>query len=129
MTEEAGSISAVGAMSSMDDYVSTQDNAPAPHAPVDQSASVGGGSGATPPPSPQVVQSALAQINAHLASFDRILSLKVDPGSGYTVAQISNSQTGQVLQQFPTEDRIQLERMLARWSAAHGGNVLMDEEA
>ena len=129
MAEETGSISAVGAMSSMEDYVSTQDNSPPPQAPAPPSSSTAVGSGVTPPPSPQAVQSALAQINAHLASFDRILSLKVDPGSGYTVAQISNSQTGQVLQQFPTEDRIQLERMLARWSAAHSGNVLMDEEA
>jgi len=129
MTEETGSISAVGAMSSMEDYVSTQDHSPAPQSAVDHPGSVAATSGSVPPHSPQVVQSALAQINAHLASFDRILSLKVDPGSGYTVAQISNSQTGQVLQQFPTEDRIQLERMLARWSAAHSGNVLMDEEA
>ncbi len=129
MTEETGSISAVGAMSSMDDYVSTQDNSPSPQAPVGLSGAGAAISGVTPPPSPQAVQSALAQINAHLASFDRVLSLKVDPDSGYTVAQISNSQTGQVLQQFPTEDRLQLERMLARWSAAHGGNVLMDEEA
>jgi uncharacterized FlaG/YvyC family protein len=129
MTEETGSISAVGAMSSMDDYVSTQDNSPPPQAPVDLATAGSTASGVTPPPSPQAVQSALAQINAHLATFDRVLSLRVDPGSGYTVAQISNSQTGQVLQQFPTEDRIQLERMLARWSAAHGGNVLMDEEA
>jgi uncharacterized FlaG/YvyC family protein len=68
----------------------------------------------------------LANINAHLASVDRVLSLKVDPGSGYTIAQISNATTGVVLQQFPNEDQIQLEQMLARWS--HGGNVLMDEQ-
>jgi len=129
MSEETGSISAVGAMSSMEDYVSTQDHSPAPQTPAETPASSTAFSTLAPPPSPQVVQSALKQINAHLAAFDRILSLKVDPESGYTVAQISNSQTGQVLQQFPTEDRIQLERMLARWSAAHGGNVLMDEEA
>ncbi|HEY6457794.1 MAG TPA: flagellar protein FlaG [Steroidobacteraceae bacterium] len=127
MNEESGSIAAVGAMSSMDDYVSTQDNSPSPQAAADLSQSAAAVSGSSPRPSQQAIQTALAQINAHLASVDRVLSLKVDPGSGYTVAQISDATTGQVLQQFPNEDQIQLERMLARWS--HGGNVLMDEEA
>jgi uncharacterized FlaG/YvyC family protein len=111
----------------MDDFVSTQDNSPSPQALADPSQGVSAVSGPSPRPSQQAIQTALAQINAHLASVDRVLSLKVDPGSGYTVAQISNATTGQVLQQFPNEDQIQLERMLARWS--HGGNVLMDEEA
>ncbi len=127
MNEESGSIAAVGAMSSMDDFVSTQDNSPSPQAPADLSQGVAAVSGSSARPSQQAIQTALAQINAHLASVDRVLSLKVDPGSGYTVAQISDATTGQVLQQFPNEDQIQLERMLARWS--HGGNVLMDEEA
>jgi uncharacterized FlaG/YvyC family protein len=127
MNEESGSIAAVGAMSSMEDFVSTQDNSPSAQAPADLSQAGSAASGPGPRPSQQAIQTALAQINAHLASVDRVLSLKVDPGSGYTVAQISDATTGQVLQQFPNEDQIQLERMLARWS--HGGNVLMDEEA
>jgi uncharacterized FlaG/YvyC family protein len=127
MNEESGSIAAVGAMSSMDDFVSTQDNSPSPQAPAGASQAASAVAASSARPSQQAIQTALAQINAHLASVDRVLSLKVDPGSGYTVAQISNATTGQVLQQFPNEDQIQLERMLARWS--HGGNVLMDEEA
>jgi uncharacterized FlaG/YvyC family protein len=127
MNEESGSIAAVGAMSSMDDYVSTQDHSPSPQTLAEVSATVSAVSGPAPRPSPQAIQAALANINAHLASVDRVLSLKVDPGSGYTIAEISNATTGQVLQQFPNEDQIQLEQMLARWS--HGGNVLMDKEA
>jgi uncharacterized FlaG/YvyC family protein len=126
MNEESGSIAAVGAMSSMDDFVSTQDHSASSQTVAILPASVAS-SGSAPRPSPQAVQAALANINAHLASVDRVLSLKVDPGSGYTIAQISNATTGVVLQQFPNEDQIQLEQMLARWS--HGGNVLMDEEA
>ncbi len=126
MSEESGSIAAVGAMSSMDDYASTQDHSPSPQPAADLAQTVTAVTGSSPRPSQQALQSALAQINAHLASVDRVLSLKVDPGSGYTVAQISNATTGQILQQFPNEDQIQLEQMLARWS--HGGNVLMDEE-
>jgi uncharacterized FlaG/YvyC family protein len=127
MSEETGSIGPIGAMSSMDDFVSTQDNSPSPQPPVDLPAAVAAVSAPAPRPTEQAVQSALVQINAHLASVNRVLTLKVDPTSGYTVAQISNAQTGQVLQQMPTEDHLQLELMLARWS--HGGNVLMDEEA
>lgn len=126
MNEESGSIAAVGAMGSRDDYVSTQDDSPSPQTMAELSATVSAVSGPPPRPSPEVVQAALANINAHLASVDRVLSLKVDPRSGYTIAQISNATTGVVLQQFPNEDQIQLEQMLARWS--HGGNVLMDEK-
>jgi uncharacterized FlaG/YvyC family protein len=126
MNEETGVIGSIGAMGSMDDYVSTRDNSPSPQASADLPAAVAAVSEQAPRPSEAAVNSALVQINAHLASVNRILSLKVDPASGYTVAQISNAQTGQVLQQMPTEDHIQLEKMLARWS--HGGNVLMDEE-
>ena len=126
MNEETGAIGSIGAMSSMDDYVSAQDNSPSPQTSADLPAAVAAVSEQAPRPSAAAVNSALAQINLHLASVNRVLSLKVDPASGYTVAQISNAQTGQVLQQMPTEDHIQLEKMLARWS--HGGNVLMDEE-
>jgi uncharacterized FlaG/YvyC family protein len=126
MNEETGLIGSIGAMSSMDDFVSAQDNSPSPQTSADLPAAVAAVSEQAPRPSEAAVRSALVQINAHLASVNRVLSLKVDPESGYTVAQISNAQTGQVLQQMPTEDHIQLEKMLARWS--HGGNVLMDEE-
>jgi flagellar protein FlaG len=78
-------------------------------------------------PTEQAVQRAVEQINAHLAGVDRLLALRVDPSTGYTVAQISNATTGEILQQIPTEDGIRLKQMLARWS--HGGNVLMDVQA
>ena len=126
MNEETSAIGSIAAMSTMDDYVSAQDNSPSPQTSADLPAAVAAVSEQAPRPSEAAVNSALVQINAHLASVNRVLSLKVDPASGYTVAQISNAQTGQVLQQMPTEDHIQLEKMLARWS--HGGNVLMDEE-
>ena len=126
MTEEAGAVGNIGATSAMGDYVSAHDHSPSPQTPADLPAAVAAVSEQAPRPSEAAVNSALVQINAHLASVNRVLSLKVDPASGYTVAQISNAQTGQVLQQMPTEDYIQLEKMLARWS--HGGNVLMDEK-
>ena len=128
MNQESGSIGAIGAMSSMDDFVSAQDHSGSPQT----SAANGPGAGAAVSdaeerPSDEAVQRAVDQINAHLAGVDRILALKVDPSSGYTVAQISDAATGEVLQQIPTEDGIRLKQMLSRWS--HGGNVLMDVEA
>ena len=127
MNEESGLIGAVGAMSPMDDYVSTQDQSTAPQIPASAPAAVSAIAAQAPRPSEQAVQLAVDQINAHLAGVDRVLALKVDPSSGYTVAQISNALTGEVLQQIPTEDGVRLKQMLSRWS--HGGNVLMDEEA
>jgi flagellar protein FlaG len=128
MNQEAGSIGAVGAMSSMDDFVSAQDHSGSPQTSAANLPGAGAAvSDAEERPSDEAVQRAVDQINAHLAGVDRILALKVDPGSGYTVAQISDATTGEVLQQIPTEDGIRLKQMLSRWS--HGGNVLMDVEA
>ncbi len=125
MNEESGSLGAVGAVSSVDDYASAQDRS------ATSAASLPGAlaavSDAESSPSEQAVQLAVAQINSHLAGVDRILALKVDPSSGYVVAEISDANTGEVLQQIPTEDGVRLKQMLSRWS--HGGNVLMDEEA
>ena len=126
MREEGGSIRSIGAMDSRDDYTSSQEHPPAARTPTDLPAAVTAVSERGARPSEQAVKSAVEQINAHLAGVGRVLSLKVDPASGYTVAQISNAYTGELLQQMPTEDHIKLERMLAHWS--HGGNVLMDEQ-
>jgi flagellar protein FlaG len=128
MNQESGSIGAVGAMSSMDDFVSAQDHSGSPQTSAANLPGAGAAvADAEERPSDEAVQRAVEQINAHLAGVDRILALKVDPTSGYTVAQISDAATGEVLQQIPTEDGIRLKQMLSRWS--HGGNVLMDVEA
>ena len=128
MNEESGSIAAVGAMSSMDDYVSAQNNSSSTQtSAANLPGAIAAVSDAQAQPSEQAVQLAVDQINAHLAGVDRILALRVDPSSGFIVAQISNANTGEVLQQIPTEDGIRLKQMLSRWS--HGGNVLMDVEA
>ena len=128
MNEESGSISAVGAMSSMDGFVSGQGSSSAGQTSVANLAgAITAVSDAEAQPSEQAVQLAVAQINAHLAGVDRILALRVDPITGYVVAQISNANTGELLQQIPTEDGLRLKQMLSRWS--HGGNVLMDVEA
>jgi uncharacterized FlaG/YvyC family protein len=128
MNEESGSIAAVGAMSSLDDYASAQDDFTAAQtSAANLPGALAAVSAAEAQPSEQAVQLAVDQINAHLAGVDRILALRVDPTSGFIVAQISNANTGEVLQQIPTEDGIRLKQMLSRWS--HGGNVLMDVEA
>jgi flagellar protein FlaG len=112
----------------MDDYVSSQGQPPAYQTSAAYlPAAAAAVTDAESQPSEQAVQLAVDQINAHLAGVDRILALKVDPGTGYTVAEISDAATGEVLQQIPTEDGIRLKQMLSRWS--HGGNVLMDVEA
>jgi uncharacterized FlaG/YvyC family protein len=126
MSEETGSIGAIGATSARDDFVSSGDNPPAAHVPAGLPAAVAAVSDQVSRPSEQAVEAAVQEINAHLAAFSRVLSIRVDPSSGYTVAQISNALTGEVLQQMPTNDQIKLERMLAQWT--HGGNVLMDEQ-
>lgn len=128
MNEESGPIGAVGAMSPMDDYTGSHGHSAAAQKSVATLAgAITAVADAQSQPTEQAVQRAVEQINAHLAGVDRLLALRVDPSTGYTVAQISNATTGEILQQIPTEDGIRLKQMLARWS--HGGNVLMDVQA
>lgn len=82
-----------------------------------------GGAEATAP-NDQDMQASLKQINEHLASVHRQLRLNVDASTGLTVATVLDSGTGVVLQQYPTQNTLQLAQMLASWS--HGGNVLLD---
>jgi len=75
-------------------------------------------------PSAQEIQNAVDQVNSRLASVNRVLELNVDAGSGLTVATIRDSQTGEVLEQYPGTDSIHLAEMLAAWSS--GKNILLD---
>ena len=63
-------------------------------------------------------------MNAHLASVNRVLELRVDPATGLIIATIRNAQTGAVLQQMPGVNIMHLAQMLADWSP--GKNVLVD---
>ncbi len=74
--------------------------------------------------SSQSLQSAVDQVNAHLATVNRVLQFRVDAETGLTIATISNAQTGEVLQQIPGTDIVHLAQMLAAWSP--GRNVLVD---
>ena len=75
-------------------------------------------------PSAQEIQDAVSQVNDRLSSVNRVLELGVDAGSGLTVATIKDSQTGEVLEQYPGTDSIHLAQMLAGW--ASGKNILLD---
>ena len=72
----------------------------------------------------QDIQDAVKRVNDRLSSVSRVLELKVDPASGVTVATVTDSRTGQVLQQFPSTGTLHLAQMLADW--AGGKNALLD---
>jgi len=77
----------------------------------------------SPPPSSQI-QADLARVNQKLASSNRELQVQVDRATGLTIVTVRNSQTGEVLQQFPGMDSVHLAQMLAAW--ASGKNILVD---
>jgi len=125
MAEQLDSVGPVGASGSSDFNTSRESprvNPPA--APAPAPAPGARPPGAAQPPSAQTLQNAVAQINARLASVNRVLQLSVDPATGITIATIKNSQTGAVLQQIPSDDIMHLAEMLSGW--AHGKNVLLD---
>jgi uncharacterized FlaG/YvyC family protein len=149
MVEESESMGAVGAISSTDstrtyDYppylgaeqsgsapgaasaaaTATPEAAGASRAMRPMPAAIGTQSAPSQPPSAEELASVAEEANAHLAIVNRVLELNVDQGSGLTIATIRNSQTGEVLQQFPSANIVHLAQMLADWSP--GKNVLLD---
>jgi uncharacterized FlaG/YvyC family protein len=76
------------------------------------------------PPTTKDLQDAVAKVNTRLSSVSRVLELSVDASTGLTVATVKDSQTGNVLQQFPGTDSLQLAAMLADW--AGDKNALLD---
>jgi uncharacterized FlaG/YvyC family protein len=119
MVEESESLGSIGAIGSADSAPS-YDSAPSPPAP----STVGIAQQSARQPSAQEIQDAVSQVNDRLSSVNRVLELDVDAGSGLTVARIKDSQTGEVLEQYPSTDSIHLAQMLAGW--ASGKNILLD---
>ena len=76
------------------------------------------------PPTAQQIQAELKKVNAQLAAVNRVMDLQVDRATGLTIVTIRNSQTGEVLQQYPGSDSVHLAQMLVAWAA--GKNVLVD---
>jgi uncharacterized FlaG/YvyC family protein len=75
-------------------------------------------------PNTRQIQADLDKVNARLASSNRVMQMQVDRATGLTIVQVKNSQTGEVLQQFPSSDSVHLAQMLAAW--ASGKNILVD---
>ena len=119
MVEESESLGSIGAIGGADSAPS-YDSAPSSPAP----STVNIAQQSARQPSAQEIQDAVNQVNDRLSSVNRVLELGVDAGSGLTVATIKDSQTGAVLEQYPSTDSIHLAQMLEGW--ASGKNILLD---
>ena len=120
MVEESESLGSIGAIGSADSAPS-YDSAPSTPAPA---STVTIAQQSARQPSAQEIQDAVSQVNERLSSVNKVLELGVDAGSGLTVATIRDSQTGDVLEQYPSTDSIHLAQMLQGWAA--GKNILLD---
>jgi uncharacterized FlaG/YvyC family protein len=120
MVEESESLGSIGAISSADSAPS-YDSAPSTPAPA---STVTIAQQLARQPSAQDIQDAVSQVNERLSGVNKVLELGVDAGSGLTVATIRDSQTGEVLEQYPSTDSIHLAQMLQGWAA--GKNILLD---
>jgi uncharacterized FlaG/YvyC family protein len=120
MVEESESLGSIGAIGSADSAPS-YDSAPSTPAPA---STVPIAQQSARQPSAQDIQNAVSQVNERLSGVNKVLELGVDAGSGLTVATIRDSQTGEVLEQYPSTDSIHLAQMLQGWAA--GKNILLD---
>lgn len=123
MVEESESYGSIGAIGSADSAPS-YDSSPATPAPSTVATAQQLAQQSARQPSAQEIQNAVNQVNDRLSSVNRVLELGVDAGSGLTVATIRDSQTGEVLEQYPGTDSIHLAQMLQGWAA--GKNILLD---
>jgi uncharacterized FlaG/YvyC family protein len=119
-SESFGSIGAIGSADSAPSYDNAPGNPPASTVTIPQQLA----QQTARQPSAQEIQDAVDQVNDRLSSVNRVLELGVDAGSGLTVATIRDSQTGDVLEQYPGTDSIHLAQMLAGWVG--GKNILLD---
>ncbi len=126
MAENEG-IDSIGAIGAIDSVGSTHDSAPSEpvHSSVDgATAAPSGARQVRAQPTAAEIQSSVKRINERLASVNRVLELAVDASTGLTVATVRNSQSGEVLLQYPSVDMLHLAQMLASW--AGGKNILLD---
>ncbi len=120
MAEEIGSIAPVGAAGSGDPGSTVTLPPSAGVRPVNAKPA----RAPAQPPTAQQIQAELKKVNAQLAGVNRVMELQVDRATGLTIVTIKNSQTGEVLQQYPGSDSVHLAQMLVAWAA--GKNVLVD---
>ena len=123
MAEEIGSIAPVGAAGSGDPGSTVTLPTSAAIRPVTAKPARAPAQPA-PPPTAQQIQAELKKVNAQLGAVNRVMELQVDRATGLTIVTIRNSQTGEVLQQYPGTDSVHLAQMLVAWAA--GKNVLVD---
>lgn len=123
MVEEIGAIGAIGSGDPGSTATLPASAAVRPLKPAPPKAPTQAPPRSSQPPSSQI-QADLARVNQKLASSDREMQMQVDRATGLTIVTVRNSQTGEVLQQFPGMDSVHLAQMLAAW--ASGKNVLVD---
>jgi len=123
MVEEIGAIGAIGSGDPGSTATLPASAAVRPSKPAPPRAPTQAPPRASQPP-PSQIQADLAKVNAKLASSDREMQTQVDRATGLTIVTVKNSQTGEVLQQFPGMDSVHLAQMLAAW--ASGKNILVD---
>jgi uncharacterized FlaG/YvyC family protein len=121
MVEEIGAIGAIG--SGDPGSTATLPASAAVRPPAPPKAPTQAPPRSSQPPSSQI-QADLARVNQKLASSNREMQVQVDRATGLTIVTVRNSQTGEVLQQFPGMDSVHLAQMLAAW--ASGKNILVD---
>jgi len=69
---------------------------------------------ARPNSAPQDVKQAVRQINREISNTDRFLDFSVDKETGKTIVKVIDRESKKVLEQFPSEDIVQIARSLGK---------------
>jgi len=66
-------------------------------------------------PSPEEVKGAVEMINKAIQALARDLRFSMDEDTKSTVVKVVDSNTGEVIRQFPTEEVLQIAKALDKW--------------
>lgn len=88
------------------------DSVPAPAVVVPSTPAPAPAQAATPSPTPAQVKAAMEDINKLLKQGDSGLQFTVDKETNRTVFKLVESETGEVIRQYPTEDMLAIARAI-----------------
>ena len=80
-------------------------------------------------PTPSEVSSAVEDISRHVQNVQRNLSFTIDEDSGSTVVKVIDSESDEVIRQYPTEEILEIRRHLSEMSDDELTGILVQTKA
>lgn len=108
-------------------------SSPAVELPGSQGKGLPEGGNTVPPeassaaPKPQQLDDAVSNINEFVQNLSRSLQFSVDEASGRTIVKVTDSDTGDLIRQIPSDEILAISRAIAESMGEADGLILRDQ--